>query len=87
MKLDRDAVAKIVMNTSTTMAEGYRTSTTSFSTDAQKDKAQACAVAAHNVGIFVRILLIANLQELGFSKDEIKALVEGYNKAGTERLG
>jgi hypothetical protein len=35
MKLDRDAVAKIVMNTSMTMAEGYRTSITSFSTDAQ----------------------------------------------------
>ena len=69
MNLDRDAVAKIVMNTSMTMAEGYRTSTTSFSTDAQKDKAQACAVAAHTVGIFV-------LQELGFSKDEIKALVK-----------
>jgi len=43
MKLDRDAVAKIVMNTSMTMAEGYRASTTSFSTDAQKDKSQACA--------------------------------------------
>jgi Holliday junction resolvasome RuvABC DNA-binding subunit len=69
MNLDRDAVAKIVMNTSMTMAEGYRASTTSFSTDAQKDKSQACAVAAHNAGIFV-------LQELGFSKDEIKALVK-----------
>lgn len=72
MNLDRDAVAKIVMNTSMTMADLYRIGITSSSTNAQKENAWACAVAANNAGVFI-------LQKLGFSNDEIKALVEGYN--------
>lgn len=64
-----DAVADLVVETTQTMADGYRSNVTSVSSDDQIDRAQACAVAVSNAGVFV-------LQAMGFSMDEIKALVE-----------
>lgn len=72
--MDRDEVGRKVVETSQACSDGYRRAITSFSTDAEKDVNEKCAIAASNTGWFI-------LDALGFSDDEKRALVDAYQRS------
>lgn len=69
--MDRDEIAKRVIEVTQVMADGYRNGVTQFSTAEQRDKAEAAATAVSNAGVFI-------LQEFGFTRDEIKERVVAF---------
>lgn len=65
--MERDDYARKILEVSEQFAEGYRRGITAFSTDADKDVSEKCAVAASNTGYFI-------CAALGYSHEEILAL-------------
>jgi hypothetical protein len=72
--MDREELGRKVMEASQACAEGYKRGITSFSTDAEKDVNEKCAIAASNTGWFI-------LQSLGFSNEEKRALFDSYSRS------
>lgn len=72
--MDRDDVAKLVIETTQVMADGYRGGVTKFSTPEAHDKAEACATAVSNSGVFI-------LQAIGLSMDEIKERMVAFRNS------
>lgn len=71
--MERDDIAKTVIEVTQVMADGYRNGVTKFSTPEQHREAEVCAIAVSNAGVFI-------LQEFGFSRDEIKSRVVAYSQ-------
>lgn len=69
MSMERDEVARKVLDVSLASAYGYRREAKVGGGDAS----EKCAVAASNVGYFI-------CQSLGLSHDEIKAIVDDLEK-------
>lgn len=72
--MERDDVAKLVIETTQVMADGYRGNVTKFSTPEDRDKAEACAVAVINSGVFI-------LLGLGLSMDDIKERMVSFRNS------
>jgi len=73
MTIDRDDLAKRVLKTTQTLAQGYRDAINQWSTQEKRATAKASANAAHNAGVFI-------LMDLGFSMGEIKNMLEAYHQ-------
>jgi hypothetical protein len=71
--VERDEIARKVIETTQIMADGYRNGVTQWSEQEARDKAEACATAVSNAGVFI-------LREFGFSMDEIKDRVVSYRQ-------
>ena len=66
---DRDGLARKIAEVSRNHADGYIRALTSFSTEAERDVAEKCAIAASNTGWFL-------MNALGYSNEEIRQAVD-----------
>lgn len=73
---DRDGMARKIAEVSRDHANGYMRALTSFSTEAERDVAAKCAVAASNTGYFL-------MQSLGYSNEEIRQAADAA-RAGVQ---
>lgn len=65
--LEREAVCRMIYETSQACADGYRRNISDINTDEQNRTAEQCAIAASNTGYFT-------LHSLGFSPEEIRGM-------------
>jgi hypothetical protein len=75
MMLDREELARKIVEVSRDHADGYRRNISQFNTAHENEVAERCATAASNTGWFL-------LKALGYSDDEIKVL---YNLTSMQR--
>lgn len=65
--MDRDELARKIVEVSESCREGYRRNISQFNTAHENETAERCACAASNTGWFL-------LKALGYSDEEMKAL-------------
>lgn len=70
MMLDRDALARKIIEVSSSCRDGYKRNVNRFNTVHENETAERCAIAASNTGYF---LLLA----LDYSNEEIKSYTRG----------